>query len=236
MNMNLARIAVVVVICCSWVDAENPATAPTSVPASAPAATRTTTTSPASQKASDEAPSRTLEEANARRDAALRQVREQYIRDLSQLRKQALRAENLEQANAITAAIEEAGGVAQGREKASAGQVTRINVQAREEWQRGVAVRKGDVLSITASGKWCVNDRSRAETTYGPDGLRADGTSEVHGHWAVLMARIGFRSYLVGKGAKIVAPVDGVIEFRSNDFSTGDNFGAVAVTISKLTP
>jgi hypothetical protein len=45
------------------------------------------------------------------------------------------------------------------------------------------------------------------------------------------MARIGFKIYLVGKGCRIIAPQDGVLEFRSNDFNPSDNDGAVSVSV-----
>jgi hypothetical protein len=145
-----------------------------------------------------------------------------------------MKAENLEDANAIEEQIHHAQ-----RERPPGASLrtrggTRVNVQANEDWQAStIAVKKGDVLDVTARGQWVVNDRSPAETTYGPDGLRADGTADFHGQWATLLARIGPRVYLVGKGIQIVAEQDGVLEFRSNDFSLGDNQESITATIVK---
>jgi hypothetical protein len=171
-----------------------------------------------------------LNEAKAKFEAAQRTAATQYVRELQELKRRFLKAENLEEANAVNEAITQAERNS-GEKPASEAHPRRVVVQAKDDWQQTISVKKGDVLDIKAAGEWCVNNQMRSICTYHADGLRADGTAEVHGQWSLLMARIGFKIYLVGKECRIVAEQDGVLEFRSNDFNPNDNDGSLAVSI-----
>lgn len=109
--------------------------------------------------------------------------------------------------------------------------IGRFDVRADGDWQASVPVRSGQVLRLRAEGEWCMNTRRRNLYTYGPDGLRKDGTAEEHGICALLMARVGPRVLLVGKGSEISIDRDGVLELRSNDFNLPDNDGTMSVSI-----
>jgi hypothetical protein len=167
-------------------------------------------------------------------DVVLRIARIQHVHDLNDLKTRAVKADNLAEANALAGIIAQVEHEQRGKSGPSKNaRFARAAIQAKDDWTRTIPVKKGDVLNITAVGQWCTNNRIPAETTYGPDGLRADGTAEVHGQWSVLIARIGFKGYLVGKEAQIVAPQDGFLEMRSNDCNLEDNTGAINVTIAK---
>lgn len=109
--------------------------------------------------------------------------------------------------------------------------IDRVDVRSEGDWQATVPVRSGQILRLRAEGEWCMNTRRRDLYTYGPDGLRKDGTAEEHGICALLMARVGPRIFLVGKGSEISIDRDGVLELRSNDFHLSDNSGTMSVSI-----
>jgi len=202
-----------------------PATVPTTSD-SAPLATK-----PSAVSSEHEVPvASSLEQATGRFETALRKAREQYLRDLVELKRNAIKAEDLATANELNGLIDRLGGGAPPK----IGKVQRVLVRADQDWQRSpVVVRAGDTLRLTATGTWILNDRDPDLTTYGPDGLRRDGTADFHGLWSVLWARIGYKVYYVGKGTLITAEQDGALEFRSNDFSLGDNRGAITVQVTR---
>ncbi len=194
--------------------------------AAAPSATK----QPATKATAAPIDVRSLSDAKAKYEAARRSATAQYLRELQELKRRFLKAENLDEANAVQQAITEVERTSDER-TASESRPHRFVVKAKDDWQQTLPVKKGDVLDIKATGEWCINDQMRSQTTYQPDGLRADGTAEVHGQWAILMARIGFKIYLVGKECRITVPQDGVLEFRSNDFNPTDNDGSLAVSV-----
>ena len=220
----LCHIAAIVVLASH---AARAAEEPTSRPATSEAAQTPAKAEPSPQVVS-------LDQVRARYDNAVKAARAQYLRDLNELKRRALKSENLREANAVDEQIRR---VASERPPGSPLRTrggTKVTVQANQDWQPStIAVQKGDVVDVTARGRWVVNHNIPAEATYGPDGLRADGTADFHGQWATLIARIGPKTYWVGKGTQIVAEQDGVLEFRSNDFSVGDNQGAITVTVVK---
>jgi hypothetical protein len=106
-----------------------------------------------------------------------------------------------------------------------------------DEWQMSrVKVHKGDRLLIRAEGEWCINVNSRRIETYGPDGIRRDGSGERNSLFGLLMARVGARIYLVGREAEITAERDDELLFRSSDWNVGDNSGSVHVKVFVLPP
>jgi hypothetical protein len=176
--------------------------------------------------------------STARYEAALTAARETYLRELTDALKAAMSSDNLEESNRIDAAIksinQEQRAAAARRQLANRRPGERgmtVLVKANAEWQPATRVRKGDVLILSATGTWVVNNAIPATATYGPDGRRPDGTTEVHAQWGLLMARIGTHLYLVGSGATIAAPQDGLLELRVNDFNLTDNQGAINVSL-----
>jgi hypothetical protein len=219
--------AAVVITSCSLVSfAAEPLVSPTTAPATQPT---TTATAPSSDPSS----ATSLEQATGRFESTLRRAREQYLRDLTELKRRALKGDNLAAANELNALIEQLGSGGGGASRT--GRVTRFTVRANDDWQRSpVLVKAGDVLNVTVHGTWTTNVAAPALTTYFPDGTRPNGSAEAHAMWSILWARVGERLYYVGRGNRIPVREDGVLEFRSNDFNLGDNQGELTVQVSKI--
>src|SRR5688500_57897 len=189
--------AIVIILSALVVSGAEPVTEPATGPATG-AATHASTT--ATAPAADAPPATTLDQATGRFETALRKAREQYLRDLTELKRRAVKADNFPAANEINALIEQLSGGNAVAPPVRLSTVTRALVRADQDWQRSpVLVRAGDTLRITANGEWIVNDRDPQLTTSGPDGLRRDGTADFHGMWSILWAKVGYKVYFVGK-------------------------------------
>jgi hypothetical protein len=205
-------------------------------PATAP--TRLSATTRAAGAAADDA---ALERSKAKFLSAVTEAHRQYLHDLNAIFSAAMKAENLDRANTARDAIRDAedgwdddpASSARLRKPTTRRGGTKVTVRAHDDWQRGIEVKKGDMLEMTATGTWCLNVRARDEHTLGPDGLRRNGAISPWTLYGSLVARIGPRLYFVGRHLTIRAESDGLLEFRSNDFNPDDNDGALTVTIFK---
>jgi len=102
-----------------------------------------------------------------------------------------------------------------------AGKLT-VSVKAADDWTDFVAVKKGDVLTIYATGTWFFGSLPRQEV--GPAGKPK---------LAYLEAKIGDTVFRIDAAATITAPADGLLSMRMNDTVRTDNSGALTVTITR---
>ena len=220
-------VAIVMALLPATLSAAPPATAPTTAPA----------VHAANQPAAATAPMvKSPEAARARYESLVRKAQAEYLTDLKTLQQQATKAGNAKQAKAIdemTTAVQAADF---GLPAPVDFHPTKLAVAANADWQSVGPVRKGEVIEVRAAGTWCVNVNTREEATCDAAGMQVDGTPVNTQQFAILMARIGNRFYAVDTGTRIVADEDAPLEFRSNDWNTGDNDGAVMVTLSRHHP
>jgi hypothetical protein len=114
------------------------------------------------------------------------------------------------------------------------GDVVTLAVKGRQGWQKAVPVKKGQQITITATGTW---------TTWRDGGYTsdADGRPAGNGQFdkrfraGALIGRIGDHVLLVGKSATFRAPEDGDLELRPNkdDAHLHDGDGELTVTITR---
>jgi hypothetical protein len=106
-----------------------------------------------------------------------------------------------------------------------------VTVLADKGWQEAIAVKAGDVLTITATGS--VSWHPDKPMT-GPNGQRTDGRP-----CGCLMGQIGKRPsrelFLAGAECRHVAGMDGMLSFRIDDSDEGlsDNRGQFQVSITR---
>jgi aspartyl protease family protein len=96
-----------------------------------------------------------------------------------------------------------------------------VQINAVDDWKDILPVKKGDVLEVTASGKWTPNVKV-PNAMYGPEGT-ANG--------AYLQGKIGDKLYRINAGLTITAEADGILSMRMEDSIRSDNGGFVTVTI-----
>jgi clan AA aspartic protease (TIGR02281 family) len=100
-----------------------------------------------------------------------------------------------------------------------------VPVKAADDWTNFLAVKKGDVLAISATGTWFFGSSPRQEV--GPAGKPK---------LAYLEAKIGETVFRIDEAATITAPADGILSMRMNDTMRTDNSGALTVTIVRKAP
>jgi hypothetical protein len=110
--------------------------------AAAPSAT-STSARPAATSAPIDV--RSLSDAKAKYDAARRTATAQYLRELQELKRRFLKAENLDEANAVNQAIAEVERSSDDKPNSDA-RPHRFVVNAKDDWQQTLPVKKGDVL------------------------------------------------------------------------------------------
>ena len=101
----------------------------------------------------------------------------------------------------------------------------KVNAQinAEDDWTEVVAVRKGDVLVISAAGKW-MHGKDPKRQECGPGGV---------GDYGYLEGRIGEKKFRINEGITITSESDGILSLRMYDTLRTDNSGFVTVTITK---
>jgi hypothetical protein len=125
--------------------------------------------------------------------------------------------------------------IAAGSQPAPAnGDVVTLAVKGRQGWQKAVPVKKGEKITIAATGTW---------TTWRDGGYTCDAGGRPDGRWALnkaypegaLIGRLGDRVALVGKSTTFRAAEDGDLELRCNkdDAHLHDDDGELTVTITR---
>lgn len=104
-----------------------------------------------------------------------------------------------------------------------------IVVHSTKPWQSAGVVGKGARLTLSAKGTW---------VGFTPDGDRLhrfphDPIPDVPS--CALLGRIGHNVFVVGSGTSLIAPQDGILEFRINDADQFlfDNVGTLEVSIKE---
>ncbi len=119
--------------------------------------------------------------------------------------------------------------------KKQPGKVKTGRVYAAKGWEPALEVKAGQVLRITASGKWAVSDRQ--EHRSGPDGCDVEYGGYRYG---TLIARVGDAKFAVGTEAEIEVPADGTLELVCHHADGGgdrdNNSGFVEVRIKVREP
>lgn len=95
-----------------------------------------------------------------------------------------------------------------------------VAVNATDDWVNFLPVKKGDALTISATGAWFFGAAKTQEV--GPAGKAK---------LAYLEGKIGDTLFRINESATITAPADGVLSMRMNDTMRSDNSGALTVTI-----
>jgi len=162
-------------------------------------------------------------------ETAIQQAREGYQRSVLEAKKDLLhdlssgvKGSKPEDAAKLDAAKKEAEQDLGLASSPSGGKVV-VQINAVDDWKEVMAVKKGDVLNITATGSWSHNAKVPS-ATYGPAG---------HPGGAYLQGKIGDKVYRIDTGTTITAESDGKLSMRMEDSIRGDNSGSVTVTISR---
>ena len=102
-----------------------------------------------------------------------------------------------------------------------------------EQWTKTVTLRKGDIVTVAAEGKWSV-DANKPGTVCDASGV--DG-----GMVGALVGRVGESGtvFKIGTRKEYAAKQDGVLEMRMHDYASGgpahyNNVGTLSVTIYHL--
>ena len=113
------------------------------------------------------------------------------------------------------------------------GKSTVHTIVANKGWQDTIAVKAGDVVTITATGQVATHpDRPMS----GPEGRVADGRP-----WGALLGQVGTfptrEFFFVGASGRHVAGMDGMLSFRVNDDNSdramADNRGELRVVLTR---
>ncbi len=172
-----------------------------------------------------------------RRDYAVRKAEQEYrralaeahrtlIADLETAKAAAMKANQLDEANAIQAAID----AAQADLDAAMGkaQTRTFEIDAARNWQPTVEVRAGQRVEIVSRGRWTAA-KSNPAFMSGPEGIPHPRT-KVHSYY--LEGRIGSKQFPIGARTSFVVEEDGVLDMRQNETgSRDDNEGSVSVTV-----
>jgi hypothetical protein len=173
--------------------------------------------------------------AITRHDQAMRKAEQEYqraavaakrelIAELEQAKAQAMAANQLDEANAIQGAIDEARrGLDSVLGKA---QPQTFSIDATKDWQPTIEVNKGQTVTIRARGTW--THFASVREPYDANGWPDPRNNNRRG---ALFGRIGTQEFPVGKSARFTAPADGLLELRMNDNDHHDNAGTLAVII-----
>jgi hypothetical protein len=111
--------------------------------------------------------------------------------------------------------------------------LVRAKISAREPWKRVISVTEGDIVDITASGKW----RSSPKIQAGPDG-GLDPGSDQRGNFRdrfYLQGRFDRRVVKVGSRSTLRVLTDGYLELGMNEDKPDlheNNSGFLEVTVS----
>ena len=112
-----------------------------------------------------------------------------------------------------------------------------ITVPARQRWTpTGIAIRRGETLTITADGEIRIGPNPDDRAT--PDGIvnqRFDSGAPIPRTLAgALIGRIGNgQPFGIGRNMQVPAPAAGALFLGINDSNVADNDGAFQVTISR---
>jgi hypothetical protein len=147
---------------------------------------------------------------------------------------EATKAGNLDEATAVKAvvqALEVEIELTQVRLAGAERIITKVS--AAKGWQKVLDLKKGNVVFLSAEGKWCTNTGSRAANTYDANGASGGKNNDFipNTPYGALIGQIGEQSFLVGRSASIRAQQDGALELRINDKGFDDNDGELTVTI-----
>jgi hypothetical protein len=159
---------------------------------------------------------RALEEAEASYRKAVLAAKQEYLHELNNAFKAAMKAENLDEAKRI-ADVKRQVEIDIQFLKAGA-----TSIAANQGWQRVTSVHKDDHIILVAKGWWSLNVKA-PEVTTGPDGYNKQHRLFPEG---LLIGRIGTQSFEIGAGTEVVAEQDGVLEARPAD-------GGIAVIIHR---
>jgi len=119
-------------------------------------------------------------------------------------------------------------------------QATVVRVEGNQQWaDTGIDVRRGDRLSINASGQVEFAPGARSNPAGASGGRRADVRPSPNPNYPVanlgagaLVARIGNGApFAIGSANQVTMPNDGRLHLGINDDNVGDNSGFFSVTI-----
>ncbi len=149
----------------------------------------------------------------------------QYILDLDEAKKAAMRSTNLEEANRVAAVTQDIDTHFRDLLKGpNPHNSTIVKVYAEKEWQPVIKVKKDQKLKIVVAGKWNINTK-QTNGLCGPEG-RQDGFGK-------LMGKLNDEGdFVVGAGCEWIADADGVLSMVCYDPLKFDNTGYVTVEIT----
>ena len=113
-----------------------------------------------------------------------------------------------------------------------------FTVKANEIANTGLAIRKGSVLQVRATGEG-IKFGFDLGPGYGPSGEQRIAHRPFPGvslHELALLAQIGTDFYEVGSGATFTAKNEGTLRFQFNDWKLNDNSGSAKVEITVRCP
>ncbi|MCL2646947.1 MAG: hypothetical protein FWD61_08065 [Phycisphaerales bacterium] len=116
-------------------------------------------------------------------------------------------------------------------------QVRSVNgtIPATKDWTQVVEVKKGQVVTVAATGRWSMNSRDKTRES-GPDGLPLPTRDRVEGPFGMLVGKIGNgQPFVVGANKEFIVQEDGMLYFGPNDRGVGDNEGELKVTVKVQT-
>lgn len=174
-----------------------------------------------------------LAKADEARRLAYLAAHRQYLKELEASLRTVAASGKADEVARIAAAISEAKQeLAKLDKKKQPAKAKAGRVYAAKEWQPVMEVKQGQVLQITAGGKWAVSEQAGHRS--GPEGFDVEHDGFRYG---TLIARVGDETFAVGTEAKIEIPADGTLEMACHDAEGGhgNNSGFVEVQIKVLT-
>lgn len=169
------------------------------------------------------------------------------IADLDRAMKIAMNVGNLDEANRIKAAQDDAQEVLKQHKEAlleasesaepSQPEVAQVfAIFAHERWKMTINVKKGERYRVTATGQWSGGtDANKNRLVCGPQGMVVpDGDHQGNIEW-FLEGRINHKyPFVIGAKCEFVADQDGPLEMQMRDWWIYDNDGSVEARVEHI--
>jgi hypothetical protein len=169
------------------------------------------------------------------------------ITDLDRAMKIAMNVGNLDEANRIKTAQEDAQDVLKQHKEAllqaseskqptqpEAAQV--FAIFAHERWKMTINVKKGERYRVTAAGQWSGGtDQNKNRLVCGPEGMVVpDGDHQGNIEW-FLEGRVNHKyPFVIGAKSEFVADEDGPLEMQMRDWWIYDNDGSIVASVQHV--
>jgi len=175
---------------------------------------------------------------------ALQTAQTEYITALDTARMHAFKAENATEVEALSKEKVRVQEEQKNLSPENALPVRTVNgtVKATQQWTKVIDVKKGQFVTIAATGKWSVS-KDRPDHVCDPDGLVElnlhDKEGPVIAPYGMLVGKIGNgKAFAVGSSREFTVQEDGALHLGPNERLAwlGDNVGELKITVTVKAP